>query len=133
MSNHQSSTFYDVYKAFTGSKTGPFNQGSRNDLDTSLRQYPRKKLFTEMLDMTNRGLGMNTGVPLPQDKSDIYKEHAKRVQNGTMSSTEAFGRSTFDWARRGDIPGTVMNGLGTMFSLMYEGMEEHRKRKTGQW
>ena len=133
MASHESSTFHDVFKALNGSKTGPLPQGPRSDLDASLRGHTTKKLFTAMLDETNKGLGINTSVPLPPDKAAIYADHATRVQRGSMSSTEAFARSSYDWAKRGDSPGAVANGFGTVFAALSEGMEAHRKRVTGRY
>lgn len=133
MDRHKPSTFSDVFSAFTGSKTGPLDKGPRSELDSSLRQYTHKKLFTFGLDMTNKGLGINTDVPLPPDKADIYKRDARRVQAGEMSSTTAFSHSAVDWAKRGDIPGMVMNTLGAMGAAVYEGNQEYIARKTGKW
>ncbi|MEM8997426.1 MAG: hypothetical protein AAGF23_21760 [Acidobacteriota bacterium] len=119
--------FMDAMAGLFGSKTGPLPQGPRSDLDTHLRQYDRPEPFTGAVDFVNKGLGVNTDAPLPEDKAKKYMHDTAAVQSGDMSNSYAFGSSAYDWMKRGNFTAAFMN-LGGM---MAAGAYDHQKMKRG--
>lgn len=119
------SNFMDAMHGLFGSKTGPLPQGPRSQLDSHLRQYDDPEPFTSSVDFVNKGLGVNTSAPLPQDKANKYMHDTTAVQQGTMSNSYAFGSSAWDWAKRGNYTAASMNFLGMMAS----GAHDHQKMK----
>lgn len=122
----------NLRKAWTGPQVGPLPSGPREDLDGHLRRQGVTQPFSYGLYRTNRGYGLNTNEALPQDKADSYKKLSSEVESGQRSNSSAFFSSSWDWAKRGHVPGATANLMGGMLSAMGEGVEADRKRKTGQ-
>lgn len=127
----------DAYRAVRGSQTGPLNEGPRSDLASHLQKYPNPQFFTKKLGEVNRGLGLNTSAPLPDDKAKKYIHDSSMVESGQMLGSTAFFRSSADWLGRGNYPAFALNALGGMASAfsptqLTKAMAEDRRRKTGR-
>lgn len=121
----------DAWAGFSGPKIGPMPEG-RSELDGILRQYPQKNFFPWAVDHVNKGMGINTDAPLPASKSSEYIDSVNKVQSGDMTNTAAFYKSSRNWLKHGNYPAALLNLGGMGFSAMVEGMDEDRRRKTGQ-
>lgn len=121
--------FGNVRKATTGSTTGPLEQGTRSDLDNSLRSGTITQPFTGALFQTNRRLGIHGDHELDAESSTRYQHLAKRVESGEVSNSYAFGSSAVHWALKGNATGAIMNTFGWLAAGAYDANERKLGRR----
>ncbi|MCB0595380.1 MAG: DUF4157 domain-containing protein [Lewinellaceae bacterium] len=123
----------ELHQAYRSSAapSGPIPQGVRAEVDEAVRQYPpnEQALFTRGLATTNRRLALNApGAQLSREHADQYVNDTHSVQQGEMSSTQAFARSADTWSKEGNLPAAGLNAAGAAGAALVEGITSAHKK-----
>lgn len=119
----------DTIKRYFGTRSGPMQEGPRDQLESPLRQRAASEPFTKSLFYVNRQLGMKGDNTLTDADAKRYVALQADVEAHRASNSYAFGSSAVYWGQQRKWGGATLNTLGWVAS----GALDHQNMKRGKY